>query len=108
LKHLPRPCARHRIEAAPRLVDDVVPSTTSRPYVTICHERILLEARPPRPASVNELILQRIRSFLPYTTFGYTSGFDDITHYRNVVTALGETIRLMDDIDRTIPTWPIA
>ena len=34
--------------------------------------------------------------------------YDDITHYRNVITALGETIRLMVEIDAAIPAWPIA
>ena len=33
---------------------------------------------------------------------------DDITHYQRVVVALKETIRLMEEIDETIPGWPIA
>jgi hypothetical protein len=32
---------------------------------------------------------------------------DDVTHYQKVVTALAETIRLMAEIDRAIPSWPI-
>jgi len=31
-----------------------------------------------------------------------------LEHYRKVVTALSETIRLMAEIDAAIPTWPIA
>lgn len=33
--------------------------------------------------------------------------YDDINHYRNIVTALSETIRLMAEIDKAIPKWPI-
>ncbi len=38
---------------------------------------------------------------------GRELGYDDITHYRKVVTALGETIRLMGEIDAAIASWPI-
>lgn len=33
--------------------------------------------------------------------------YDDITHYRNIVAALGETVTLMSAVDETIPAWPI-
>jgi hypothetical protein len=32
---------------------------------------------------------------------------DDITHYQRVVVAIKETIRLMSEIDKAIPKWPI-
>ncbi|MFH2103920.1 MAG: type ISP restriction/modification enzyme [Chloroflexota bacterium] len=32
---------------------------------------------------------------------------EDITHYQRVVVALKETIRLMREIDKTIPKWPL-
>jgi hypothetical protein len=32
---------------------------------------------------------------------------EDIQHYQQVVVALGETIRVMEAIDQTIPSWPI-
>jgi hypothetical protein len=32
---------------------------------------------------------------------------EDISHYQRVVVALHETIRLMKEIDKTIPKWPI-
>jgi predicted helicase len=32
---------------------------------------------------------------------------DDITHYQRVVVAIRETIRLMAEIDETIPKWPV-
>ncbi len=38
---------------------------------------------------------------------GRKLSYDDITHYRKVVVALGETIRLMVEIDAAIPAWPI-
>ncbi len=38
---------------------------------------------------------------------GRTLTYDDLEHYRKVVTALGETIRLMAEIDAAIPKWPI-
>ncbi len=38
---------------------------------------------------------------------GRTLSYDDINHYRNIVTALSETIRLMAEIDKAIPKWPI-
>ncbi len=38
---------------------------------------------------------------------GRTLTSDDITHYQKVVTALAETIRLMQEIDSAIPKWPI-
>jgi hypothetical protein len=38
---------------------------------------------------------------------GRTLGYDDLEHYRKVVTALKETIRLMAEIDAAIPKWPI-
>ena len=34
--------------------------------------------------------------------------YDDLEHYRKVVTAIKETIRLMAEIDAAIPKWPIA
>jgi hypothetical protein len=33
---------------------------------------------------------------------------DDITHYQRVVVALKETIRLMKEIDKVIPHWPVT
>ena len=33
---------------------------------------------------------------------------DSITHYQRVVVAIKETIRLMSEIDKAIPKWPIA
>lgn len=38
---------------------------------------------------------------------GRTLSYDDLEHYRKVVTALSETIRLMAEIDAAIPKWPI-
>jgi len=32
---------------------------------------------------------------------------EDITHYQRVVVAIKETIRLMKEIDKAIPQWPI-
>jgi predicted helicase len=33
--------------------------------------------------------------------------FDDLMHYQKVIVALRETMRLMEEIDRAIPGWPI-
>ena len=33
--------------------------------------------------------------------------YDDLTHYQQIVVALEETIRLMDEIDAAIPAWPV-
>jgi hypothetical protein len=33
--------------------------------------------------------------------------YDDLNHYQQVVVALQETIRLMAEIDDTIPGWPL-
>jgi hypothetical protein len=38
---------------------------------------------------------------------GRTLTYEDLEHYRRVVTALSETIRLMAEIDAAIPKWPI-
>jgi hypothetical protein len=38
---------------------------------------------------------------------GRQLSYDDLTHYQKVVVALRETMRLMDEIDQTIPGWPI-
>jgi len=38
---------------------------------------------------------------------GRQLSFDDLMHYQKVVVALKETIRLMGDIDRAIPGWPM-
>jgi predicted helicase len=38
---------------------------------------------------------------------GRTLSYDDVTHYGKIVVALKETIRLMGEIDGTIPSWPI-
>jgi hypothetical protein len=32
---------------------------------------------------------------------------DDIRHYQRVVVAIKETIRLMSEVDKAIPNWPI-
>ena len=33
--------------------------------------------------------------------------YDDKTHYERIVVALKETIRLMEEIDAAIPSWPL-
>lgn len=38
---------------------------------------------------------------------GRSLTYDDIQHYQKMITALAETRRIMDEIDKTIPTWPI-
>ncbi len=38
---------------------------------------------------------------------GRTLSYQDLQHYRKVVLALKETIRLMKEIDAAIPAWPI-
>jgi hypothetical protein len=38
---------------------------------------------------------------------GRTLSYDDVTHYGKIVVALKETIRLMEEIDEVIPSWPI-
>ena len=38
---------------------------------------------------------------------GRQLSFDDLMHYQKVVVALKETIRLMGEIDKAIPGWPI-
>ncbi|RLA92692.1 MAG: N-6 DNA methylase, partial [Deltaproteobacteria bacterium] len=38
---------------------------------------------------------------------GRKLSFDDLFHYQKIVVALKETMRLMEEIDELIPTWPI-
>jgi len=38
---------------------------------------------------------------------GRELSYDDVVHYQKVVVALTETIRLMAEIDRLIPEWPV-
>jgi hypothetical protein len=38
---------------------------------------------------------------------GRTLSYDDVSHYGKIVVALKETIRLMEEIDAIIPSWPI-
>ncbi len=38
---------------------------------------------------------------------GRALSYDDLTHYQKIVVALKETMRLMKEIDATIPKWPI-
>jgi predicted helicase len=38
---------------------------------------------------------------------GRTLSYDDVTHYGKIVVALKETMRLMEEIDEAIPSWPI-
>jgi predicted helicase len=38
---------------------------------------------------------------------GRKLSYEDLTHYQKVVVALKETIRLMEEIDKAIPEWPI-
>ena len=33
--------------------------------------------------------------------------YEDLTHYQKIVVALNETIRIMKEIDKAIPEWPI-
>jgi len=39
---------------------------------------------------------------------GRTLSSEDITHYQRVVVALKETVRLMEEIDQAIPSWPLV
>ena len=39
---------------------------------------------------------------------GRQLSFDDLMHYQKVVVALKETIRLIGEIDKAIPGWPIG
>lgn len=38
---------------------------------------------------------------------GRILSFDDILHYQRIIVALKETLRLMNEIDELIPSWPI-
>lgn len=38
---------------------------------------------------------------------GRQLSFDDLMHYQKVIVALKETMRLMEEIDKAIPKWPI-
>jgi len=38
---------------------------------------------------------------------GRKLSFDDLLHYQQIVVALEETTRLMEEIDELIPSWPI-
>ncbi|MBU1693149.1 MAG: helicase, partial [Verrucomicrobia bacterium] len=38
---------------------------------------------------------------------GRTLTYDDLQHYQEIIVALSETLRLMAEIDRAIPGWPI-
>ena len=38
---------------------------------------------------------------------GRKLSYDDMQHYRKIVVALNETIRVMGEIDALIPSWPI-
>ncbi|MDH4138583.1 MAG: DNA methyltransferase, partial [Anaerolineae bacterium] len=38
---------------------------------------------------------------------GRKLSFDDLFHYQKIVVALKETMRLMEEIDDLIPSWPI-
>jgi len=33
--------------------------------------------------------------------------YDEMKHYQKIVVALQETMRLMEEIETTIPSWPI-
>jgi len=39
---------------------------------------------------------------------GRTLSYDDMQHYRKIVIAQAETIRLMAEIDGLIPGWPLS
>ena len=39
---------------------------------------------------------------------GLTLSLTDLVHYQGMVTAVAETIRLMNEIDNAIPSWPIV
>jgi hypothetical protein len=39
---------------------------------------------------------------------GRSLNYEDQIHYQQIVIALSETIRLMDEIDAVIPAWPIV
>lgn len=38
---------------------------------------------------------------------GQFLSYDDLQHYQRMVVAIGETIRLMEEIDAAIPSWPL-
>jgi len=38
---------------------------------------------------------------------GRVLGYDDIEHYRGITEAVRQTLRLMDEIDEAIPSWPL-
>ena len=38
---------------------------------------------------------------------GRQLSYDDLTHYQKIIVAISETLRLMEEIDKTIPGWPI-
>ncbi|NPV08211.1 MAG: DNA methyltransferase [Anaerolineae bacterium] len=39
---------------------------------------------------------------------GRRLSFEDLQHYQKVIMALGETVRLMEEVDAAIPEWPIG
>lgn len=39
---------------------------------------------------------------------GRQLSYDELTHYRQMVAALGRTIEVMAEIDQAIPQWPLT
>ena len=39
---------------------------------------------------------------------GRNLSYDDIEHYRQVTEAVRQTLRLMKEVDQSIPTWPLT
>jgi predicted helicase len=39
---------------------------------------------------------------------GRKLSYDDLQHYRKMTEAVRQTLRLMEEIDRAIPAWPLA
>ena len=107
LENVPTPAARY-----PRQGDSVVhrveykPPTSESPGRVCINDQQYFDNVPPEVWAFHVGGYQVCEKWLKDRK-GRCLSYDDIERYRGITEALRQTIRLMDEIDRAIPTWPL-
>jgi len=108
LESVPAPAARY-----PRQGDNVVARVDYKPPTSESPGRVSINGRqyfdnvPPEVWEFHVGGYQVCQKWLKDRK-GRPLSYDDIEHYRRITEAVRQTLRLMGEIDRTLPSWPLT
>jgi len=84
-----------------------LPPSEGKPARLYINREQYFQSLPPQVWEFQIGGYQVLRTWLRYRR-GRELAWDDLDHFQRVAVALKETIRLMEQIDQLIPSWPLA